>query len=231
VRITPVTPNLTQVMRLRLVNAYLVREADGFTLVDTMTGSAADGLAAAAEKVGGPIRRIALTHCHGDHVGALDALKARLGDSVEVLMPELEARILAGETVVEGRVGFPRVTTRPDVRLAAGDRVGSLEVVPTPGHSPGHIAFLDTRDRTMIAGDVYTTVGRAEVTSHTVRRFPFTGMATWDRALALESARTVRALDPPVLVVGHGRVVRHPAAEMDEAIARAEAVAAKAEAA
>jgi hypothetical protein len=45
------------------------------------------------------------------------------------------------------------------VLLRPGDRVGSLEVVGAPGHTPGHVAFLDTRDRTLIAGDVFTTLG------------------------------------------------------------------------
>ena len=79
-----VTRNLTQLTRLRLVNAYLVREDDGFTLVDTTIPGQADALVDAARALGGDIRRIALTHGHGDHVGSLDALKARLGDSVEV---------------------------------------------------------------------------------------------------------------------------------------------------
>ncbi len=90
-----ITPNLIQLTRLRFVNAFLVGEDDGFTLVDTTMGNAADDLVAAAATAGGPIRRIALTHGHGDHVGALDALKEKLGDSVEVLMPELDARIHA----------------------------------------------------------------------------------------------------------------------------------------
>src|SRR4051812_4449568 len=139
---TPITENLTQLTRLRFVNAFLVREEDGFTLVDTTTGGAADALIAAAERAGGAIRRIALTHGHGDHVGSLDALKARLGSSVEVLMPELDARILAGEPVVDGKLpgSWPKIETAPDVRLADGDHVGSLRVVATPGHSPGHVS-------------------------------------------------------------------------------------------
>ena len=94
---TRITDNLIQINRLHFVNAYLVREEDGFTLVDTTLGGAADGLIATAREAGGEIRRIALTHGHGDHVGSLDALRERLGTGVEVLLGELDARILAGE--------------------------------------------------------------------------------------------------------------------------------------
>ena len=219
----PVTENLTQLTRLRLVNAYLVREDDGFTLVDTTLGGQADALIDTARAAGGAIRRIALTHGHGDHVGSLDQLKERLGDSVQVLMPELDARIHAGEKVVEGKLpgSWPKLKTVPDVRLAAGDRVGSLEVIANPGHTPGHVALLDTRDNTLIAADTLTTVGRPEVTNHFNLRFPLAAMATWDRAKTLDSARTLLALDPAVLVVGHGPALLQPGAAMDAAIARA----------
>jgi glyoxylase-like metal-dependent hydrolase (beta-lactamase superfamily II) len=218
---TTVTPNLVQVMRLRFVNAFLVREDDGFTLVDTTTGGAADALIEAAKQAGGEIRRIALTHGHGDHVGSLDALEERLG--VEVLMPELDARIHAGEKVVEGKLtgSWPKLKTVPDVRLSEGDRVGSLEVIAAPGHTPGHVAFLDTRDRTLIAGDTYTTIGTVAVSNHFYWRFPLAAMGTFDKAQDLESAQKLRALDPAVLAVGHGSAVRDPAAAMDRALARA----------
>jgi len=106
-----VTENLTQLTRWRFVNAFLVREEDGFTLVDTTLSGGARALIAAADEAGGAIRRIALTHGHGDHVGSLDALKQRLGESVEVLMPEVDARILAGEKVVDGKLpgSWPKV--------------------------------------------------------------------------------------------------------------------------
>jgi glyoxylase-like metal-dependent hydrolase (beta-lactamase superfamily II) len=217
---TNVTQNLIQLTRLRFVNAYLVREDDGFTLVDTTTGGGADELIAAARQAGGEIRRIALTHGHGDHVGSLDALRDRLG--VEVLMPELDARIHAGEQVVEGKVpgSWPNLATVPDVRLTGGERIGSLEVVPSPGHTPGHVAFLDTRDRSLLAGDTYTSYGRVEVTARYYWRFPLAAMATWDRDVDVQSARDLRALDPSLLVVGHGPAVRAPVAAMDAAIAR-----------
>ena len=218
-----ISPNLIQVTRVHFVNAFLVREADGFTLVDTTMGNAAGGLLDAASRAGGEVRRIALTHGHGDHVGALDALKVQMGDSVEVLMPELDARIHAGEHVVEGKLpgSWPKLTTKPDVLLRGGERVGSLEVIPAPGHSPGHVAYLDRRDRTLIAGDVYTTYGSAAVTNHFYLRFPFAAMATWDKSGDLESARALRDLDPAILAVGHGPAVVDPGPAMDRAIARA----------
>jgi glyoxylase-like metal-dependent hydrolase (beta-lactamase superfamily II) len=225
-RTTTVTNNLTLLNKFRFVNAYLVREDDGYTLVDTMM-SAAGEVIDAAEATGIPIRRIALTHGHGDHAGSLDALKDRLGDSVQVLIPELDDRILAGEKVTDGKLpgSWPTVNTRADVRLRHGDRVGSLEVVATPGHTPGHVAFRDTRDGSVIAGDVFTSIGKVSVTSHYYLRFPLATMGTWDRSTDLESARTVRALEPSILVVGHGPAVRDPGAAIGQAIDRAEQAA------
>ena len=219
-----VTDNLIQLDRAHFVNAFLVREPDGFTLVDTTLGGAAGDLIDAARKGGAEIRRVALTHGHSDHAGSLDALKEKLGDGVEVLLGELDARIHAGESVVDGKLrgSWPKnVKTRPDTRLVGGERIGSLEVIPSPGHTPGHMAFLDTRDRTLIAGDTFTSYWRTDVPNRLVQPFPLAAMGTQDREQVVDAARTLRRLDPAILVVGHGPAVRAPAAAMDAAIARA----------
>jgi glyoxylase-like metal-dependent hydrolase (beta-lactamase superfamily II) len=197
-----ITPNITQLTLWRMVNAFLVVEDDGVTLIDTTMKQGASPIVAAA---GGRLTRIALTHNHSDHIGGLDALKEQLGDSVDVLWPE-------GDAVT--------TQTQPDTLLKEGDRIGSLEVVASPGHSPGHIAFLDVRDRTLFAGDVYSTAGGVRVTNKVNPLFPLVGMATEDRDLDLESARKLRGLEPSLLTVGHGKAVRDAAAAMDKAIRR-----------
>jgi glyoxylase-like metal-dependent hydrolase (beta-lactamase superfamily II) len=210
-----------------LVNAYLVREDDGLTLVDTMLPGSAKAILAAAERAGAPIRRIALTHAHGDHIGSLDALAAALPDA-EVLISDRDARLLGkdrtmdpGEPQDKLRGDYRGANTRPTRTLAPGDRVGSLEVVASPGHTPGHVAFLDARDGTLLCGDVFTTIGGVETTARRPWKFPLAGMATWSNELDLESARRLRAVEPTRLAPGHGRIVEAPVAAMDAAIAKA----------
>jgi glyoxylase-like metal-dependent hydrolase (beta-lactamase superfamily II) len=217
--------SVTPIVRFGIVNAYLVEEDDGLTLIDTMIPRSSNKVLLTAKGLGKPIVRIALTHAHADHVGSLDALHAELPEA-EVLITGRDARFLRGEKDLlpgEGgklRGGYPKVQTRPTREIAAGERVGSLEVLASPGHTPGHVAFLDTRDRTVYCGDTYSTLGGVWTTAKVNPKFPLPGMATWDRQLVLESARELRALDPARLAPGHGKVVENPAAAMDAAIAR-----------
>jgi glyoxylase-like metal-dependent hydrolase (beta-lactamase superfamily II) len=220
--------HLTKITKGGFVNAYLVREDDGLTLVDTMLPKSEKGILEAAQSLGQPIVRIALTHAHQDHVGSVDALKAALPDA-EVLISERDARFLTGDKSLEpaeaqdgkARGSFVKIETTPTRLLHPGDRVGSLEVVASPGHTPGHVAFLDTRDRTLIAGDSWVTLGGVSVPSRPSWRFPLVWFGTGNRPQALESAKALRALDANRLAVGHGRVIESPGAEMDKAIAKA----------
>jgi glyoxylase-like metal-dependent hydrolase (beta-lactamase superfamily II) len=221
--------NLTRISRFGFVNAYLVREDDGLTLVDTMLPRSTKVVLRAAEELGAPIVRIALTHAHGDHIGSLDALAAAL-PGVEVLISARDARLLEkdmsldpGEPQRKPRGSYPGAKTRPTSTLAAGDLVGSLDVVAAPGHTPGHVAFLDRRDATLLCGDTYTTLGGVATTDKMRLPFPLASMATWDPATEIASAKALRALQPARLAPGHGQVVETPLDAMDAAIAKASA--------
>ena len=219
---------LTSFAPLFPIGAYLVREDDGFTLVDTMMlGGRAKGILAAAQEAGLPIRRIALTHAHGDHVGGLDALRAALPEA-EVLISARDARFLRGdksldpgEPQAKPRGSYKTTKTQPTRELQPGDRVGSLGVVAAPGHTPGHVAFFDPRDRTLIAGDAFQTQAGVAVSGVLRPLFPFPSLATWHLPTALASARRLRALEPTRLAVGHGPVLNDPLPAIDAAIAAA----------
>jgi glyoxylase-like metal-dependent hydrolase (beta-lactamase superfamily II) len=229
-KITPFGANLIQLTLYPLlfpVNFYLVREDDGFTLVDTGLPGSTDAILAAAQAHGASIRRIVLTHAHMDHVASLDALHAALPDA-EVLISARDARFLAGERSLDAaelqgklRGSYQTCQTKPTRALAPGDRIGSLEAIATPGHTPGHMAFLDTRDRALIAGDAFQTRGGVAVSGTLKLLFPFPAIATWHAPTALTSARALRALKPSLLAIGHGPVLTTPLPAIDQAIADA----------
>jgi glyoxylase-like metal-dependent hydrolase (beta-lactamase superfamily II) len=218
--------DITRISRFGFVNAYLVSEDDGLTLVDTMLPRSGKPILAAADKLGAPIKRIALTHAHGDHIGSLDELHAALPDA-EVIISTRDARLLkkdvsldAGEPQDKIRGGIPGADTEPTRLVEAGERIGSLEVVAAPGHTPGHVAFLDTRDQTLLCGDAFTTLNGVLTSARKHLRFPLAAMATWSPEVELETARALRAIDPSRLAPGHGKIVDSPGAAMDAAIAR-----------
>lgn len=218
---------MLRISRFGLVNAYLVEEEDGLTLVDALLPRSEQAVLAAVQELRRPLVRIALTHGHGDHIGSLDALAGAL-PGVEVLISARDERLLRKDTTLDPgepqtrvRGSVPGTSTRATRTLAAGDRVGSLEVVAAPGHTPGHVAFLDTRDRTLFCGDAFTTLGGVRTSAKRwTLPFPLAALATWDGATELASARALRALEPARLAPGHGPVVENPVAAMDAAIAK-----------
>ncbi len=227
-RTLPISDHAYQLTRLWMVNSFLVLEEDGFTLIDTNLAGSADGIIAAARRLDAPIVRIVLTHAHVDHAASIDALHAALPE-VEILFPARTARLLAGDTSLDPdepkaklRGGYVTCETKPTRELQPGDRVGSLEVVASPGHSPDHTAYFDTRDRTLYAGDAFQTKGGVAVSGMLRWLFPLPALATWHKPTALASARALRALNSSRLAVGHGRTLVDPKTAMDRAIAQAE---------
>lgn len=219
---------LTRFPHIFPVSCYLVKEEEGLTLIDTTIPGSENDILKAALDLRSTIKRIILTHAHFDHIGSLDALHALL-PAAEILITARDARFLTGDMSLDASEpqtklsgSYQKATTRPTLLIANGDRIGSLEVISTPGHTPGHISLFDSRDGSLIAGDAFQTRAGIAVSGVVRPLFPFPAFATWNRPLALESARILRNLNPYRLAVGHGDVLEHPLAAMDTAIAQAE---------
>ncbi|WP_315906850.1 MBL fold metallo-hydrolase [Priestia koreensis] len=220
---------LTELPHLFPVNCYLVEERDEVTLVDAALPFSAKGIIKEIENIQKPLTRILLTHAHDDHVGALDAIKAAFPHA-KVIISQRDARLMKGDRSLDAhepqlpiKGGVPKsLTTVPDQTITHGDMIGSLQAIATPGHTPGHMAYLDTRSGALIAGDAFQIRGGMAVAGTLKWRFPFPTFGTWSKELALESAKALSDLQPSLLAVGHGNWLVNPSSSMQKAIREAE---------
>ncbi len=95
--------------------------------------------------LGGAVAGVALTHAHGDHAGAAAFIAARHGVPVWA----------------HPAAAFPGARPLEDgaVLEAAGDPPWRLRALHTPGHDPGHVAFLEETTRTLLSGDLFANPG------------------------------------------------------------------------
>jgi glyoxylase-like metal-dependent hydrolase (beta-lactamase superfamily II) len=153
-------------LSLRGVNAYLI-EDDATTLVDAGTpwdaGAIRDGLAAAGTTVA-EVDRVLVTHYDLDHVGALAALLSET--DATVYAGAADAPLVTGEATppLDNRKGLfqhlaRRFVDHPDVDVEVvgeGDAAGSFTVYETPGHTPGHVAYVSPELDVGLVGDLVT---------------------------------------------------------------------------
>lgn len=222
-RIVRETDQLYRLTRIGMVNHFLVKESDGTgTLIDTGLPGSAIAILRGADQLAIPIARILLTHAHTDHIGSFDALSEAL-PGVQSFIGATEAPLLAGDFSVYGRkpdqrpFGFMKTRSHPKTTLEDGEMVGSLRTVFCPGHTPGHVAYLDTRDGSLIAGDSFTTQMGIVATGVYKFYFPFPAWFPSNSSGAARNARTLTALRPSRLAVGHGRTIENPQGAMERA--------------
>ncbi len=149
-------------------NCFLFRreERDDALIVDP--GEEAPKLLAAIEALGVQLAGILLTHTHFDHVGAVAPVAEATG--AEVWVPEIEKPVLADIMSYVPWPGFgPFESYEAEHTLAGGERLEmagfAIEVIFTPGHSPGHITFSLPEEEAVFSGDVLFqgSVGRVDL--------------------------------------------------------------------
>jgi glyoxylase-like metal-dependent hydrolase (beta-lactamase superfamily II) len=192
------------------INVYLM----GDVLVDAGSRHAAGRIL--KQLRGRTVSAHALTHAHGDHQGASHEVCEKLG--LPLWCGELDA-----EAVEDGRIrermpkhpipyalaiAFAGPAHPVERRLKEGDEVAGFTVLDTPGHSAGHISFWREADRTLVCGDVFTTM---DTITGLPGLYEPKSFFTPDPARNRESMRRLAELEPAIMCVGHGRPLRNPA--------------------
>ncbi|MEV4680659.1 MBL fold metallo-hydrolase [Streptomyces kurssanovii] len=213
-----VSPRL-YMFRFPIGQAYVWRDGDDLTLVDAGHVGSAPLMEGALRGAGldpARIRRIVLTHCHRDHVGAAGELAERYG--AEVLAHRLDAPVVRGEQPVpepvlldweiplyeHGLTVPPAPPTRVDRELEDGDVLDfgdGARVVHSPGHTDGSIGLHLPAHGVLFTGDCVAGVGEVML-----------GVFNVDRAAALASMRRLASLAPSTVCFGHGEPLTEDAA-------------------
>jgi glyoxylase-like metal-dependent hydrolase (beta-lactamase superfamily II) len=149
-------------------NCFLVRRdgADRAVIVDP--GEEADKLVGAIDALGVTLDAILLTHTHFDHVGAVAPVAKATG--APVYCPQIEVPVLADIMSFVPWPGFgPYESYDADETVNGGEQLElagfTIDVIFTPGHSPGHVTYAIADEQALFSGDVLFqgSVGRTDL--------------------------------------------------------------------
>lgn len=215
-------------------NAYFVRSGASWVLIDTGWRGRAAAIKTQAEAVFGRDARpaaILLTHIHPDHSGSALPLAEIWEVPVYVHPDELamagpdypmefanpvDRRISAVLGRLIPRRTRERTSAESDLRgvirgLDSRAEVPGLpgwECVPTPGHTPGHVAFHRRSDGVLITGDAVLTIDANSVLGIVFGAEQLSGPPryfTWNWSKEVDSVAVLAALEPQALAPGHGQ--------------------------
>jgi hydroxyacylglutathione hydrolase len=149
-------------------NCFVVRrEGSGSGLI-VDPGDEPDRILAGLEQMGTKIDAILITHCHFDHIGAVAPVATVTG--APVYCPEIERSVLADIMAYVPMPGIgPFESYEADHTVAGGETLElagmSIDVIFTPGHSPGHVTYSVRDEDAVFSGDVLFkgSVGRVDL--------------------------------------------------------------------
>jgi len=148
-------------------NCYLLRRDDSDRALIVDPGDEAERILRPVQELGLTIDAILITHCHFDHIGAVAPVARETG--APVYCPEIEVPVLADiMSWVPGPFG-PFESYEADETVAGGETLElaglELDVILTPGHSPGHVTYSVHGEDAIFSGDVLFqgSVGRVDL--------------------------------------------------------------------
>jgi hydroxyacylglutathione hydrolase len=149
-------------------NCFLLRREGSDRLLVVDPGEEAERILAAIAASGATAEAILITHCHFDHIGAVAPVAAATG--APVYCPELEVPVLADIMSYVPWEGFgPFESYEADETVRGGETLElaglELDVIFTPGHSPGHVSYAVGGEPALFSGDVLFqgSVGRVDL--------------------------------------------------------------------
>lgn len=149
-------------------NCFLLRRDDAEQALIVDPGEEAPRILEAVEQLGVKVEAILVTHCHFDHIGAVAPVAEATGAPVYV--SEIEKPVLADIMSYVPWSGFgPYESYEADHTLKGGETLTlagfDIDVLFTPGHSPGHLTFSVPGERAIFSGDVLFqgSVGRTDL--------------------------------------------------------------------
>jgi glyoxylase-like metal-dependent hydrolase (beta-lactamase superfamily II) len=138
-------------------NCYILGCDETLRGVIVDPGDSAGAIVKEAGEMGLSIEKIINTHAHFDHVLAVNAVREATGAEFHLHKDDLPILRSAPDRVREWLGARVEPIVEPDCFLKHGQRIEfgdeSLEVRLAPGHSPGHVIFVDHGNRQVFAGD------------------------------------------------------------------------------
>jgi glyoxylase-like metal-dependent hydrolase (beta-lactamase superfamily II) len=203
-----------------LANCYFLVDQDGLTLIDTGMPRSQKKILAYLRELGKSeedLKRILLTHSDVDHVGALAALARASGARTYASQIEAESIAVGKSSRQSYSSGislrrflfallspfFKAAPFQVDEILEAGQTLpvlGELQVVATPGHTPGHLSFYAPDPGVLFCGD--------SMVSDEDSLYGSRPGVTWDPDRARESVQKQAELAANLVCPGHGPVIR-----------------------
>lgn len=173
------------------VNSYVLVRGKEVAIVDTGLPNNGDKYGEVIKEAGlgwNAVGHVILTHYHRDHVGSMG----------EVLSAAPKALVYAGEADI------PKIESPRSIKAVRdGDDVFGLQIIATPGHTPGHVAVYDPVGSLMVLGDAMVNEGGKLTGANPTY--------TSDMDQANQSVKKLSALTFDQAFFGHGDPIEHGA--------------------